>query len=147
MAQKNLVSFADAAGSVIADDAASSASVVMRDGSGDIYGAAIRGSAGVVSSGRWHTGIVTKTGTYTATAADCTILCDATSAAFTVTLPPANTVSGRIYHVLKIDSSANAVTVDGDGSETINGATTKALASQWDKTVIQSNGTAWYIIS
>jgi hypothetical protein len=96
--------------------------------------------------------IVTKTTTYTATLQDHTILCDATGGAFSVTLPTAaaayNTAeaAGLIVHVKKIDSSANAVTVDGNGSETIDGATTQVITSQWDSASIQSNGTAWYII-
>ncbi len=67
---------------------------------------------------------------------------DCTSGAITVTLPPVGDV-GRPIGVIKVDSSGNAVTVDGNGSETINGATTKSLASQYDCIVIRDNGTSW----
>lgn len=60
--------------------------------------------------------IVTKTANYTATLADHTILGNASGSSFTVTLPPDAPV-GFILHVKKIDSSANVVTVDGNGAD------------------------------
>jgi hypothetical protein len=93
-----------------------------------------------------HLAIRTITATATAQASDYTILCDATSGAITVNLPGAATCSGRIYNIKKIDVSANAVTIDGSSTETIDGALTKALAAQWATLQIQSNGTAWFII-
>lgn len=41
--------------------------------------------------------------------------------------------SGLTYTVIKIDNSANAVTVTRAGSATIEGATSVSLAAQWDK--------------
>jgi len=75
-----------------------------------------------------------------------TVIGDATSAAFTVTLPAATSNSGRVYVIKKIDSSANVVTVDGNASETIDGATTHALSSQYDFVRIQCDGSNWHII-
>ena len=89
-----------------------------------------------------------KTSAYTI-ADDYSIPCNATSAAFTVTLPQANGCPGRIYIIKKIDSSGNAVTVQGSGSEPIDASNTYALASQWKYVVVQSTGSAttgWYII-
>jgi len=74
------------------------------------------------------------------------ILVDATSGNLTITLPPAKIMEGAAYTVKKIDVSANTVTIDGDGSETIDGATTKVLSTQWDVETVTSNGTAWYLI-
>jgi hypothetical protein len=88
----------------------------------------------------------TKTGAYTATDRDHLLLCDATSAAFTVTLPAVASNSGLVLVVKKIDASGNAVTLDGNASETIDGATTLALTAQWNRALIQSNGTAWFRI-
>ena len=90
--------------------------------------------------------VVTKTAAYTITTDNRVILCDATSAAFTVTLPTAVGIEGREFTIVKTDSSVNAVTVDGNGSETINGATTKALSSQWDKVTVVSDGSNWVIV-
>lgn len=77
-----------------------------------------------------------------------TILCDCTSNAITLNLPAAagTGVKGRIYNCKKIDATANAMTIDANASETIDGATTQATTTQWTNIRIQSNGTNWNII-
>lgn len=75
-----------------------------------------------------------------------TVLVDASGGARTITLPAAAAHTHRIYNIVKIDVSANAVTIDGAGAETINGAATQTLAVQWNSYTIQSNGTGWFII-
>ncbi len=74
------------------------------------------------------------------------VICDASSAAFTVTLPAASKFTGRIYHIKKTDSSANAVTVDGNASETIDGDTTKVISTQYDSMMIVCDGSNWHIV-
>ena len=73
--------------------------------------------------------------------------CNSSGGAFTVTLPTAVGITGRVYMVKKVDSSANAVTVDADGSETIDGAASYALTAQWDSVTVVSNGTNWEILA
>ena len=90
--------------------------------------------------------VISKTAAYTATARDQTILCNASSGAFTVTLPAAQGISGRIYRIKKTDSGGNAVTVDGNSSETIDGATTNVLSSQYDVVELQCDGSNWHVI-
>ena len=92
------------------------------------------------------TALASKTADYTATATDTTILVDASGAARTIMLPAASGISGRIYVIKKTDSSGNAVTVDANASETIDGATTYALSAQYKFVVIQCDGTNWHII-
>ena len=75
-----------------------------------------------------------------------TILCDATSGVITVNLPASATTKSMEVIVKKIDSSANAITVDGNSSETIDGATTKSLASQYDYIVVTSDGSNMHVI-
>jgi hypothetical protein len=77
------------------------------------------------------------------------VLCDATSAAFTVTLPAANTVAaGTRMYLQKKDSSANAVTVSRASTDTINGATTFSLAAQYNTVTLVSDGVGiWYILA
>src|ERR1700758_3900186 len=91
-----------------------------------------------------------KTTTYSAAANDL-VPCNATSAGFTVTLPPAP-VDGTRVGVKKIDATANAVTVATAGADVFNmaaGATTLSLALQYQAIVAQYNASAaiWYIIS
>lgn len=90
--------------------------------------------------------IVTKTADYTATDYDTVILCDASAAAFTVTLPPAADRTGKVFEVKKIDATANTVTIDGDGSETIDGGTTAVITSQYESITAVSDGAAWFIL-
>ncbi len=75
-----------------------------------------------------------------------TVLCNATDASFTVTLPASANSKYQIYEIKKIDSTGNAVTIDGNAAETIDGDTTKSLNLQNESITIQSNGISWYII-
>lgn len=92
------------------------------------------------------TAIRTVTTDDTATLLDYAILADAIGGNIIETLPPAATCSGLILVVKKIDPSSNTVTLDGDSSETIDGATTQVISIQWNSFMVQSNGTAWFII-
>lgn len=100
-------------------------------------------AGGVAGRGTYRT--ITATGNVVS--GDYLLLCNATAGAITVTLPPVGLVAGRIYSFKKTDASANAVTIDGYGSETIDGATTKSLASQYKALTIMSDGTTWWILN
>jgi hypothetical protein len=81
------------------------------------------------------TSVSDKTGAYTVTDADrnSLISCDATSGAFNISFPTASSLeNGFRVSFKKVDSSANAVTLDANGSETIDGATTYVLNQQYD---------------
>ena len=90
--------------------------------------------------------VTTAAPTYTLTRLDSVLLVDATAGAVTVTVPAAADYTDRQWIVKKIDASANTVTLDATGANTIDGAGTLALASQWDSTRIASNGTAWFVV-
>lgn len=88
----------------------------------------------------------TEVAVYTATASDTVILCDATGGAFTVNLPAAAGVTGLILYIKKIDGTANVVTVDGAGAETIDGALTQVIAVQYDSITLVPDGANWSVI-
>ena len=93
--------------------------------------------------------VLAKTGAYTVATADGTDLlvkADATGGAFTVTLYTAVGGTGNRVTVKKTDSSANAVTVDGDGTETIDGSLTAVLTAQYQVITIESDGTNWHVL-
>lgn len=96
-------------------------------------------------------GLTTRTVTTTysmSVGSDNTILADATTAAFTVTLPSAGGASANcIYIIKRINSAANNVTVATTSSQTIDGVTTRTLGSQFATLFVQSNGSNWFIIS
>lgn len=85
------------------------------------------------------------TASYTA-AGKTFILADATSGTVTVTLPAVSGKTGRTYTIKKTDSSLNTVIVDGNGAETIDGAATYELPTQYLAVKLISNGSAWYVV-
>lgn len=86
--------------------------------------------------------VSTKTTTYTITSSDDVILADATSGAFTISLPTAVGWTKRIT-ILKIDSSTNAVTVGTTSSQTISGQSTRILAAQFSGVTLVSDNANW----
>jgi len=74
-------------------------------------------------------------------------LCDATGGAITASLPAAATCSGMTIAVKKTDASANPVTIQGNGAETIDGSNTYPISTQYAWVLLACNGTAWEIIS
>lgn len=62
-------------------------------------------------------------------------------------LPPAASSLHMVIAFEKSDASFNAVTIDGDGSETINGAATLLLLRQYDSVTLICDGTGWRVIS
>jgi hypothetical protein len=94
--------------------------------------------------------VVTKTAAYTALVTDDLIRADATTAAFTITLPTAASAfsngEGEVITVKKIDATANVVTVQGNGAELIDDANTASISSQYSAASFVSNGTSWDIL-
>ncbi len=92
--------------------------------------------------------VVAVTTAYTPYKNDKTILADASSASFTVTLPGAATVEkGKTYTVKRTNAGTNTVIVDGNGSETIDGITSLRLNQRFDYLQLQSDGTNWMVIA
>lgn len=77
-------------------------------------------------------------------ATDDWLTADGTGGAFTVTLPAANARKRPIY-IFRINSTGGAITIARAGSDTINGATSATLSSQYAGVVLKPNaaGTAW----
>lgn len=89
---------------------------------------------------------VAKTASYTLTENDEVVNVDATAGAATMTLPAAATTRiGKVYTIRKSDTSVNAVIVDGNSAETIDGDTTQILFTQNSRLTIVNTGTAWVI--
>lgn len=92
------------------------------------------------------TGIHTVTTIFTDTTLDLTddvMLCDATSAPITVTLPSAVGITGKPYEIVKEDPTGNIITVDPDGTETINGDPNIIITDQYNTIRIVSTGSTW----
>lgn len=90
-----------------------------------------------------------KTANYTITADDSTIRVDTSGAAgFTVTLPTAVGITGRQYTVKDVGGNASIenITIDGNGTETIDGGTTVLLDANYESITVVSDGANWMII-
>ena len=92
----------------------------------------------------------TKSANYTLDATDYTVGFDCASNR-TANLPDATTCAGRIYVIYQYNTNVGLryVTLDGNGSQTIDGLTTVSLQYQSDysSVMIQSNGSNWIIIA
>lgn len=77
------------------------------------------------------------------TVEDDLLVCDATDAPITVTLPPANQVQFLRVTVKRINAGGNAVTLSG----TVDGTVNPSLGAQWASITIQSDGVRWLTLA
>lgn len=134
--------------------------LVTHDGTNNVrQGVGSNGQALVADSAqtngiKWANVTVTRSSTvitnasspYSATSANDIILANATSGAITVNLPAAGSNTNLVLTIRKTDSTTNAVTLDGNASETINGFTTYKLVTQNDTVVIYCDGSNWLVL-
>lgn len=72
---------------------------------------------------------------------------DATAGARTANLPDLGADDdGYTVTVTKVDNSVNTVTADGHGTDTINGAATYVLKSQYESVILKWTGSSWLVI-
>ena len=90
--------------------------------------------------------IKTDTAAATLTPEDSGTIFLANTGNITVTLPPAAACTGIELVFVKTTANANAVTIDGFSSETINGSANYAsIDAQYDSATLVCNGTTWFI--
>jgi hypothetical protein len=105
--------------------------------------AELQGDINGLSASSQNVAVSTKTAAYTITGSDGLILANATSAAFTLTLPSASGNTGKVLRIKKTDSSANAVTVSG----TIDGGSSFVIGMQYEAVTLISDGaSSWHIV-
>lgn len=131
--------------------------IVRNPGNVDMTGGGVTGSGligtatydvpGGGGGGSGYTVVSQSGATYNAaqTSGEIVILCDCTANNITINLPTAVGNTAK-FHIEKIDSSANSVTIDPNGSETVNGSSTAAIAIENMNLTIVSDGTNWRII-
>ncbi|MFM7851300.1 MAG: hypothetical protein ACKO96_05115 [Flammeovirgaceae bacterium] len=68
--------------------------------------------------------------------------------AVTILLPPAADMQDREIYIKDATGNAatNNITIDANGSETIDSGTTYVANTNWQSVKIVSNGVAWFII-
>jgi hypothetical protein len=89
----------------------------------------------------------TKAADFTASMTDGTVYyrVNTTSGSVTATLPKAADANNFVYY-FKLINGTNALTIDPDGSETIDGAATWSTTTLYAGVTIISNGTNWEIL-
>jgi len=110
---------------------------------------------GSVASDDWHRALLdsdgalvtgSATGAVTSSGADAYQRVPFTGGAITVNLIAAATAINRMFNIKKLDGTANAVTVDGNASETIDGDATYALGLKYESITIHCDGTAYWVL-
>lgn len=87
------------------------------------------------------------TGTYTSVSSDQVIDADATSGSFTITLETAASTGAGYMKTIKKTTAANVVTIDANGSQTIDGRLTIGLTAINSFVTIVSDGANWMIVN
>jgi len=89
-----------------------------------------------------------KDGNYTLAVTDFCIGGTGGAGGITLLLPAvATTATGTIFAISKVDAGVGAVTVDGNAAETIDGAATQGLTTQYNEIVIINTGAEWISLS
>jgi len=106
---------------------------------------------GIISTGPLSLGITSITNAsspYTVTASDQYLRVDTSSGSVTINLPAKASSDGRQLTVKKVTLDDNVVTVDGDSSDTIDGAATQVIYGQYEGLTIRCDATAgWDILA
>lgn len=110
---------------------------------GELSNTGAVGTSTLTVSGSLGLSYVAKTAAYPLTATDHVV--DATSGTFTITLPTAAGITGRIY-VIK-NSGTGTITIATTSSQTIDGSTTKTLTTQYSGCQLISDGTNWKVVA
>lgn len=92
--------------------------------------------------------VATKTTTATLTGNEEVVLCSASSADYTITLPSAAAQTGKIFKIIRTDAyDTYEITLDAYGSETIGGLSDVSLWTPNESWEIISDGTNWQVLN
>lgn len=89
--------------------------------------------------------VATITAATTLNATHHVVLCGGTTS-YTVTLPTAVGIAGRMYQIKKNSTSAYTLTIGTTSSQTIDGSTSLAFTTQYNNYVVISDGANWSIL-
>lgn len=86
---------------------------------------------------------------YAVRSTDQIIACTTSGGAITVDLPPASSSTGRSIEILDLSGNAAVanITVQPDGTDTINGAGTYTISDNYSSVTVVSTGTEWIVSS
>lgn len=87
--------------------------------------------------------LITVSAPYAVTPQDFIVLVDATTGSFAITLPQAT--NGRRLTFKKVNA-ANTVTLTPRSPDTIDGAATRVLSSQWEVVHLKAYSSGWVVL-
>jgi hypothetical protein len=90
--------------------------------------------------------ISTKTSNYVVLTSDNVLLANCAGGAILFSLPAAASATGQVFFFKKIDATANAMTIQANGSEVIDGSNTQSTTVQYESFTMVTDGAAWYIL-
>lgn len=104
---------------------------------------------GFLKTARDFETVVTTATTFSVTTSERNklVLADTSSNAITVNLLAAATAGNGFEVAVKITDATNAVTIDGNAAETIDGAATFVLSSLNDTILLVSDGSNWFSVA
>lgn len=117
--------------------------VCLRRSDGSFGWFSLTGESGGIPN---HNVVSITSATYSATIDNDIINCNCTSNAITISMPTAVGNGGKQIVVRKSDSTTNNVVVEGNLSETINGALNISLTQQYTSVSLVSDGANWMVI-
>ena len=85
--------------------------------------------------------VATKAAAYTTTASDDILLCSGT---WTLTLVTAVGNTGKVFDIK--NTGTGIITIDANGTQTIDGSLTHDISAQYDSRTLVSDGANWHII-
>jgi hypothetical protein len=88
---------------------------------------------------------VSKTTTYTATIFDDTIYCSTSGGAWTLSLYAAANNIGRQINIIKTTSDVYSVTISPNGADTISGAASTSVDTQYESLILIATTGGWVI--
>lgn len=91
--------------------------------------------------------IASASNTYSVLSTDDVVYLNGNSAGFTATLPAISGLAGKIITIKKTDSTFNIITIEGNGSETIDDSLNKTLNTYNESITLIANNTGWVIQS
>lgn len=129
--------------SVNTDTSGTANTVMKRDSSGNAEAATLAANTLLKALGGANLKQTTKTSTFTPSVTESVVYwIDSSGGAVTVNLPA---VSGaaNYFFIFMIKTAGNNVVLDGNSSETVNGATTKTSSTQYNAAIVTCDGSQW----
>ncbi len=135
-----------ATGPITSDSTATVNTIAERDASGNSTFNTLTASIQIVANGSLKLLNTAKSANFTADTASVAYTCDTTGGSITMTLPAVASSTG-LHYMIKKTVAANSLIVDGNASETIDGATTLTATAQYAALHFYCDGTTWWTIT